>query len=187
MAKQHLLAAWGYTVTAGYLLNQIIGGLPHDAVRFVMAMWVLIMIPPVWMTVSAWRSETGDDRPGGLSWFWVAAVVLLLAENVWAAAYGNHTVKHFSFRTIWFLLGAVGFAYTATAVHGTTRKRAYAVWAALNAVGVVLLLLFYEQLETYVFLALAVIQGAPMLLDLRLRRAEKGLGEASSEMTMEGA
>lgn len=67
-------------------------------------------------------------------------------------------------------VGAAGFAYTAVAVNGRPRKQLYAAAAVLNLVGAVLVLLNHDFLKSYQYLALALIQGVPMLLDVPLRR-----------------
>lgn len=109
-------------------------------------------------------------RANALVYAWAGATVLATAENFWVHAAEAKSLMPFSFHTLWFLFGAAGFAYTATVVEGSSRKRLYAGAALLNLVGAGLLLANHDLLKGYQFVALALIQGVPMLLDVPLRR-----------------
>ena len=78
-------------------------------------------------------------------------------------------VQHVSYHHLWFAIGAVGFAVSAWQAEGGARKTLYGVAAALNALMVVLLVI-YPPVEALAFLVAAGIQGLPMLADLPLRR-----------------
>ena len=165
--KQRLLAAWGWATTAAYLLTQAVAGLLGDADIPIMVLWAVAMAVPIAMTLRA-RGE----GVGTLSAVWIGLVLLGMAENVGVELLGaSEALEHFSFRTMWFLIGAVGFAYTAAVVTGSTRKAAYAAWAVANAVALGGLLVAYELFEGWAFVLAALIQGVPMLVDLPLRRA----------------
>ena len=174
MSKQHLLAAWGVTVTLAYVLTQILGRSGHSAVWPILGLWAVAMAVPLWMTWSA-RQQGADV--GRLSALWVGLVVAAMAENALAAGFAGEAVTHVSYRTLWFAVGAVGFGLTAAWVEGGARKAAYAVWALANAAVVVGLLVAYESFEGWTFLLAAGVQGLPMLLDLPLRaHAERADG-----------
>jgi len=98
------------------------------------------------------------------------ATVLAVAENFGAHAAESKPLIQFSFHPLWFLFGAVGFAYTAAVVDGGARKRLYAGAALLNLIGARLLLVNHDLLKGYEYIVLALIQGVPMLLDVPLRR-----------------
>ena len=166
MDKQHLLAAWGVTVTLAYLLTQILGRSGHSAVWPILGLWTVAMAVPLWMTWSA--RQRGVDV-GKLSALWVGLVVVAMAENALAAGFAGGSVTHFSYRTLWFAVGAVGFALTAAWVQGGARKAAYGLWALANAAAVVGLLVAYGSFEGWAFVLAAGIQGLPMLVDLPLR------------------
>ena len=171
MTKQHLLAAWGVTVTLAYLLTQILGRSGHSAVWPILGLWAAAMAVPLWMT---WDARRGGAGVGRLSALWVGLVVAALAENALAAGFAGEAVTHVSYRTLWFGVGAVGFALTAAWVDGGVRRAAYGVWALANAAVVVGLLVAYESFEGWAFVLAAGVQGLPMLLDLPLRAHVEG-------------
>ena len=144
MTKQHLLAAWGVTVTLAYVLTQILGRSGHSAVWPIIGLWTLAMAVPLGMTWSA-RREGADV--GRLSALWVGLVVAAMVENALAAGVAGEAGTHFSFRTLWFVVGAAGFALTAAWVKGGVRKAAYGFWALANAAVAVGLLVAYESFE----------------------------------------
>ena len=77
-------------------------------------------------------------------------------------------VQHVSYYHLWFAVGAVGFAVSAVQAEGGGRKTLYGAASALNALMVVLLIV-YPPVEAAAFLIAAAIQGLPMLADLPLR------------------
>lgn len=164
LTRQSLLLWWGLTVTVAYLLTEYFGHAlehGHDAVLWT---WTAAMLVPVGLTLGL------GGRANALGWVWAGATVLAVAENFGAHAAESKPLMHFSFHTLWFLFGAVGFAYTAAVVEGSTRKRLYAGAALLNLVGAGLLLVNHDLLKGYEYIVLALIQGVPMLLDVPLRR-----------------
>jgi hypothetical protein len=147
-----------------YLLTEYFGHTMehgHDAALWT---WVAAMIVPMGLTLGLGR------RANVIGWVWAVATVVVLAENFAAHAAESKPLMRFSFHTLWFLFGAVGFAYTAAVVEGGTRKRLYAGAALLNLVGAGLLLVNHDFLKGYQYIVLALIQGMPMLLDVPLRR-----------------
>ncbi len=164
LTRQSLLLWWGLTVTVAYLLTEYFGHTMehgHDAVLYT---WVVAMLVPVALTLGLGR------RANAPVWVWAGATVLAMVENFGAHASESKPLMQFSFHTLWFLFGAVGFAYTTTVVEGSARKRLYAVAALLNFLGAGLLLVNHDFLKGYQFVVLALIQGVPMLLDVPLRR-----------------
>ena len=163
MTKQFLLVVWGLTVFAGYMLTGMLGQGGGPGVDDILWLWTILMILPVALTVRL-------DDAGKLAWVWAGATVLFLLENWFAFGFASMAVKHFSFHQLWFLFGALGFAYTASVVEGSSRKALYGVAAALNALGLVLLYTpAHHTVEPLAFPILMIIQGAPMLIDAPLR------------------
>ena len=165
ITRQTLLLWWGLTVTVSYLITEYIGRTMEEGHSAVLWTWILAMLIPVGMTLLL-------DKRNALVWVWAGATVLATAENYWAHAAEAKSIMLFSFHTLWFLFGALGFAYTATAAEGTRRKQLYGLAALLNLVGAVALFFNHELLEGYQYIILAVIQGLPMLLDVPLRRQQ---------------
>ncbi len=112
------------------------------------------------------------DKRNALVWVWAGATVLATAENYWVHAAEAKSIMPFSFHTLWFLFGALGFAYTASAVEGSRRKQLYGLAALLNLIGAFALFFNHELLEGYQYIILAVIQGVPMLLDVPMRQQQ---------------
>ncbi|MEM1118353.1 MAG: hypothetical protein AAGJ11_17735 [Bacteroidota bacterium] len=82
-------------------------------------------------------------------------------------------LQHAAYFHLWFLIGALGFAYSAAVAHGGARKALYGTAALLNA-AMVLALVAVPDARGVAFLVAAAIQGLPMLVDLPLRtRAER--------------
>lgn len=87
MTRQHLLAAWGVTTTAGWLLTHWIGTsgatvLGLGVTGSVLAVWAALMAVPVGMTLAL--------RPVGLQGgVWAALVAAGLAENGVVARLGG--------------------------------------------------------------------------------------------------
>ena len=77
-------------------------------------------------------------------------------------------LQHAAYFHLWFLVGALGFAYSAAVAHGGARKVLYGTAALLNAM-MVLALIAVPDARGVAFLVAAAIQGLPMLLDLPLR------------------
>lgn len=164
ITRQTLLLWWGFTVTVAYLLTEYFGHTLEHGHSAVLWTWTGAMLIPVLLTLAL------GQRVNALAWVWAGATVLAMAENFGAHAAEAKPLMMFSFHALWFLFGAAGFAYTAGAVDGSTRKQLYAAAAVLNLVGAVLVLLNHDFLKGYQYLALALIQGVPMLLDVPLRR-----------------
>ena len=166
LTRQNLLLWWGLTVTLAYVATEALGhALPKEqAHSAVLWTWTAAMAVPVLLTLLL------GARTNALIWVWAGATALALAENFWAHASEQKAVMHFSFHPLWFLFGALGFAYTAAVVDGANRKKLYGAAAALNLLGLVVALAAPKALEGIDFLVLAAIQGVPMLLDLPLRR-----------------
>lgn len=163
ITRQTLLLWWGLTVTVAYLITQYIGRTMehgHDAVLWT---WTGAMLIPIGMTLLL-------AKRNALVWVWAGATVLATLENFGAHAAGSKPLMMFSFHPLWFLFGAAGFAYTAVAVEGSTRKQLYAGAAVLNLLAALLILLSHDFLKGYQYILLALIQGVPMLLDVPLRR-----------------
>ncbi|AMR29511.1 hypothetical protein A0257_22050 [Hymenobacter psoromatis] len=164
LTRQSLLLWWGLTVTVAYLLTEYFGHTMEHGHHAVLYTWTAAMLVPVALTLGL------GGRANALVWVWAGATVLAMVENFGAHASESKPLMQFSFHTLWFLFGAVGFAYTAAVVEGSTRKRLYAVAALLNLIGAGLLLVNHDFLKGYQFIVLALIQGVPMLLDVPLRR-----------------
>lgn len=82
-------------------------------------------------------------------------------------------LQHAAYFHLWFLVGALGFAYSAAVAHGSARKALYSTAALLNAV-MVLALVTVPDARGVAFLVAAAVQGLPMLVDLPLRaRADR--------------
>lgn len=82
-------------------------------------------------------------------------------------------LQHAAYFHLWFLVGALGFAYSAAVAHGGARKALYGTAALLNA-AMVLALVAVPDARGVAFLVAAAVQGLPMLVDLPLRaRAER--------------
>lgn len=77
-------------------------------------------------------------------------------------------LQHASFYHVWFLIGALGFAYSAAVAHGGGRRALYGTAALLNA-GMVVALVAVPDAQGVAFLVAAAVQGLPMLIDLPLR------------------
>lgn len=166
-SRQSLLLWWGITVTAAYLITQYIGNTMEHGHSAVLWTWGAAMAIPTILTLLMGR------QANALIWVWVVITVLATLENVWVHATESKALMPFSFHALWFIFGALGFGYTATVVDGTTRRRMYAIAAALNAVGAIIVLLDKELMAGYEYIVLALIQGVPMLLDLPLRRQQE--------------
>ncbi|AWM32247.1 hypothetical protein [Hymenobacter nivis] len=164
LTRQSLLLWWGLTVTGAYLLTEYFGRTLEEGHAAILWTWTGAMLVPVALSLLLGR------RANALVWVWAGATVLATAENFGVHAAESKALMPFSFHTLWFLFGAVGFAYTAAVVEGSSRKRLYAGAALLNLVGAGLLLVNHEMLEGYQYVVLALIQGVPMLLDVPLRR-----------------
>ena len=80
-------------------------------------------------------------------------------------------LQHASFYHVWFLVGALGFAYSAASAQTGARKALYGTAALLNALMVVALVAV-PGTEGVAFLVAAAVQGLPMLADLPLRARE---------------
>ena len=94
-----------------------------------------------------------------------------------AGGYGGETgdrlvdaaaLQHAAYFHLWFLVGALGFAYSAAVAHGGARKGLYGTAALLNA-AMVLALVAVPDARDVAFLVAAAVQGLPMLVDLPLR------------------
>ncbi len=164
LTRQSLLRWWGLTVTVAYLLTEYFGHTLEHGHSAVLWTWAAAMLIPVALTLGLGR------RANALVWVWAGATVLAVAENFGAHAAESKPLMQFSFHPLWFLFGAVGFAYTAAVVDGGARKRLYAGAALLNLIGAGLLLVNHDLLKGYEYIVLALIQGVPMLLDVPLRR-----------------
>ena len=82
-------------------------------------------------------------------------------------------LQHAAYFHLWFLVGALGFAYSAAVAHGGARKALYGTAALLNAM-MVLALVAVPDARGIAFLVAAAVQGLPMLVDLPLRaRADR--------------
>ena len=174
LTRQNLLVWWGLTVTVAYLLTEYFGHTMEHGHNAVLWTWSIAMIFPVGATLLL------GGRANALAWVWAGATVLATAENAWVQFVGDKALMPFSFHTLWFVFGALGFAYTAAVVGGASRQRLYAGAAVLNLAGAVVMLLNHDLLKGYDFLILAAIQGVPMLLDVPLRRrheAQRALAE----------
>lgn len=166
--RQSLLLWWGITVTMAYLITEYIGRTMDPGHSVVLWTWVIAMLIPVGLTLLL-----GVRHRNLLVWVWAVATVLATAENYWVHATENKALMPFSYHTLWFLFGAIGFAYTAAVVHGSRRQQLYALAAVLNGAGAVALLFNTKLLSGYQFIILAVIQGVPMLLDAPMRQQQQ--------------
>ena len=164
LTRQSLLLWWGLTVTVAYLLTEYFGHTMEHGHAAVLWTWIVAMLVPVGLTLGL------GGRANALVWVWAGATVLAVAENFGVHAAEAKSLMPFSFHTLWFLFGALGFAYTAAVVKGSTRQQLYAGAALLNLIGAGLLLVNHDFLKGYQFIVLALIQGVPMLLDVPLRR-----------------
>lgn len=164
LTRQNLLIWWGLTVTVAYLLTEYFGHTMEHGHSAVLWTWAIAMIFPVGATLLL------GSRANALVWVWAVATVLVMAENAWVHAEENKALMPFSFHTLWFVFGALGFGYTAAVVGGAERKRLYTGAAVLNLIGAVVMLINHDLLKGYDFLILAAIQGVPMLLDVPLRK-----------------
>ncbi|MEM1043601.1 MAG: hypothetical protein AAGI91_13340 [Bacteroidota bacterium] len=80
-------------------------------------------------------------------------------------------LQHAAFFHLWFLVGALGFAFSAAAAEGGVRRALYGLAAVLNAL-MVLALVAAPGTRDAAFLIAAAVQGLPMLLDLPLRAGQ---------------
>ena len=90
MTDQSVLAAWGATVTAGYLATHAMGAAGTEVPGLspfgsIVAVWALLMLVPVAMTAVR-AARRGLDAHHGV---WVGLVVLAMAQNVYAVASGG--------------------------------------------------------------------------------------------------
>ena len=84
-------------------------------------------------------------------------------------------LQHAAYFHLWFLVGALGFAFSAAVAHGGTRRALYGLAALLNAL-MVLALVVVPSARGAAFLVAAAVQGLPMLLDLPLRARQPAAG-----------
>lgn len=165
-SRQSLLLWWGITVTIAYLITQYIGNTMEQGHSAVLWTWGVAMAIPTLMTLLM-----GKDT-NALIWVWVLITAAATLENVWVHATQSKALMPFSYHALWWVFGAIGFGYTAAAVEGADRKRMYAIVAALHVVGAVIMLIDKELMKGYEYIVLALIQGVPMLLDVRLRKQQ---------------
>lgn len=164
LTRQSLLLWWGLTVTAAYLLTEYFGHALDHGHSAVLWTWVVAMLVPVVGSVLMGR------RANALIWVWAVATILAMLQNLWVHAAHQEPLMPFSYHTLWYAFGALGFAYTAIVVDGSARRQLYGLAAVLNLVGAILIFLNKEIMSGYQYLVLALIQGVPMLLDLPLRK-----------------
>ncbi|OGX82432.1 hypothetical protein BEN48_17620 [Hymenobacter glacialis] len=159
-----MLLLWGLTVTGAYLLTEYLGHTLEHGHAAVLWTWAGMMTMPLVASLLL------GHRANALVWVWAGATVLAMVENFGVHIIEAKPLMHFSYHTLWFLFGAAGFAYTAAVVDGSARKKLYAGATLLNLLGAALLLVAPNLLKGYQYVALALVQGVPMLLDVPLRR-----------------
>jgi hypothetical protein len=152
-----MVPIWGITVLLGWLITAASPILLIGTTKILLA-WTLLMALPVLLT--AWLRL--DGRSNRLLDFWALLVSVLMFQN-WLAPPGYRV---FSFFSLWFIAGAVGFYYTSRKVPGRAGKT-YRYAAVASALALLPVLWNWK-----LGIPLAVLtQGTPMLYNyLKLHR-----------------
>lgn len=161
--EEDIILVWGIWVTLAYLVTQAVGMMPMVIPGEIVAMvvWTLFMIPPV---LGSYREVRKSDARITLNGGWALVIGFGVIGNwIGMMTITDPTMLVQSYYHKWFLVGLVGFAYTAWKLEGTSRQ-IYGVAAFLNAL-MIPALGQYPRLMLWAFGIAAVIQGAPMLLD----------------------
>ncbi len=163
------LYTWGVTVTLAYVLSQLAQSLDMGGHASITWMWGLLMLPPLVMEVMIWpKKEVSPEvrQQDALGAGWGLLVILGMLVTVAALASGDHEFEHFAYRTLWFVVAAVGFTHTALVEH-KIKSATYATAAVLNAVAALMMFFDYETMEPIAFGLAALIQGVPILVHAR--------------------
>ncbi len=168
-STRHLLL-WGVAVSAGYLYTYWAAQQAEFSKTTVSLVWLVLMLVPVADALyTRYASHTDEGASWSMSKAWVAPVVVGMLLVFASLAIDSHTFQHFTFRTLWFLVGAIAFTYIAYKTGGT-RRVLYAFWAVTNLAVFIWLITDYDAIKTKVFLIGLAIQGLPMLIDIPLHR-----------------
>jgi hypothetical protein len=161
--REDIVLTWGVWVTLAYLITQALGGmsLPIPGEIVVMTVWSLFMIPPV---LGSYRDVQAAETRITLNGGWALAIGLGVIGNwIGMVTITDAMMLVQSYYHRWFLIGLIGFAYTAWRVEGTSRQ-IYGGAAFLNAL-MLPAMGQYPTVMLWAFGIAAVIQGLPMLAD----------------------
>lgn len=147
----HVIFSWGLTVSLAWLLTAVMAELSFGY-RPVMAMWTILMLPPLALTgILKYR-----DKSNKLFNVWAVLVVVLMIENFLTPT----SIAIYSYFHLWIVAGAFAFYYTSKRLPPPS-KNTY-LYAAYASVLIMPLVIFRPLLTSFVA---AVVQGGPLLYD----------------------
>jgi hypothetical protein len=90
MNDQSLLAAWGVTTTAGWVLTHLLGASQASLLGTIVLAWTLLMAWPIGLTLAR-LARRASDRHGAA---WAGLVALGMAENAFVVVAGGGDHSH---------------------------------------------------------------------------------------------
>ena len=149
--NSHVILSWGLTVTVAWLATAVMAEMGFGY-RPVMAMWTILMLPPLVLTgLLKYRNDSNK-----LFNVWALLVVVLMIENFLTPT----SIALYSYFHLWIVAGAAAFYYTSKRLPPPSKKTY--LYAAYASVIIMPLVIYRPLLTSYVA---AVVQGGPLLYD----------------------
>ncbi len=166
MSTKKSLLLWGGFMTVAYALTQLFQSTEILGHASVTAMWGAALFAPITVAIKDWpvkknTASVDGDETGA---FWAGLCFLGMSVTLFSITTESHDFKHFSFRTLWFIVGALGFAYVGAKALGK-RRFCYISLSVLNLLVAVVLFVNYDLVKPIAFGLAVVIQGLPIIVD----------------------
>jgi hypothetical protein len=149
--ESKLLLIWGLTTFLGWIFTGIGYMVPLTAFT-VLSGWIGLMVIPVAISLKKFYSGMSDNVFN----VWALAVAAIMIQNILINRF-----LIFSYFTLWLVVGAVAYYYTASKLPPPSEKT-YLYAAAINLA--LIPLIYFVPLKHFTFLA-ALVQSAPIFYD----------------------
>ncbi|PHI21222.1 hypothetical protein CEQ90_04180 [Lewinellaceae bacterium SD302] len=166
MSTKKSLFLWGGFTTVAYALTQLFQSTDILGHTSVTAMWGAAFFAPIVVAIKDWPVKKNTtlidgDETGA---FWTGLCLLGMSVTFFSLTTESHDFKHFSFRTLWFIVGALGFVYVGAKALGK-RRLCYLFLSVINLLVAVVLFVNYDLLKPVAFGLAVIIQGLPIIVD----------------------